>query len=511
MAIGNITFVKGKGGLGRPLTGEDYISAISFYTANGNLPTGFSTSARIKKVFSVADAVALGIKNDYSDATASTATYLVTAVGSNGSIIKVTCDILTTSGVVTKTLCNYTKLSGDSTVTILGASLATAINAGTYSHGFTASASTGTVTITAPKSQGIYLNSGTPYVVTITGSTTGTLTQNVVTGVASLQAVWHYHISEYFRLQPKGVLFISFNPIGYTFTDITTTQNFADGKVRQLGVYLGGDSHAYTSGDLTTINTEVVANCDGNHKPLSVIYSANIKATSDLTTLTDLNTLTANKCSVVVSQDGAGLGNFLYNVCGYSIGNVGACLGAVSASSVSDSIEWVGKFNISNGVECDTPAFGNGDLFSAKSASYLDSLDALKYIFLVKYVGNAGSYFTHSYTAIVSTSDYSRIEGNRTIDKAIRGVYSSVLPALGSPLVLNSDGTLTDTTIAYFTSLAEVNLIQMIRDVELSAMAVVIDSTQNVLSTGNLVIAVELLPIGVAESITVNIGFVTSI
>ena len=132
-------------------------------------------------------------------------------------------------------------------------------------------------------------------------------------------------------------------------------------------------------------------------------------------------------------------------------------------------------------------------------------------MFLKKYVGNAGTYFNDSHTAIIATSDYAYIENNRTIDKAKRGIYSSVLPALGSPLVLNSDGTLTDTTIAYFSSLAELNLTQMVRDADLSAFAVSIDSTQNVLATNLLVIAVELLPVGVARAIRVNIGFVPSL
>ena len=37
MALNDIIFVKGQGGLGRPLTGEDHISGLLFYTANGNL------------------------------------------------------------------------------------------------------------------------------------------------------------------------------------------------------------------------------------------------------------------------------------------------------------------------------------------------------------------------------------------------------------------------------------------------------------------------------------------
>src|SRR5574343_963962 len=98
MALNDIIFVKGQGGLGRPLTGEDHISGLLFYTANGNLPSGWSTTSRIKALYSVADAEKAGIKDDYSDATAATATYLISTkatqvIRSNGStpMLQVMC------------------------------------------------------------------------------------------------------------------------------------------------------------------------------------------------------------------------------------------------------------------------------------------------------------------------------------------------------------------------------------------------------------------------------------
>ncbi len=86
MAFSDVTFIKGQGGLGTPLPGEDFISAMPFYTANANLPSGFSTTNRIKSFGSIQDAEAAGIKLDYSDATAATGT--VTIRGSDGALIK---------------------------------------------------------------------------------------------------------------------------------------------------------------------------------------------------------------------------------------------------------------------------------------------------------------------------------------------------------------------------------------------------------------------------------------
>ena len=283
MGLNDIIFVKGKGGLGRPLAGEDFISGLLLYTAT--LPSGFTTTNRIKQFFSVADAEAAGIKADYSDGTSASGSYLVTAIGANGDTASIN---VTTVGGVIVNLGTYTKVTGDSTVALVATAIAAVINAGTINHGFTASAATATVTIVAPKKNGIFLNTGTPIAVTIVGTIAGTITQ-FSGGAASKQAVWHYHIAEYFRIQPKGSLFVGFYavPSTYTFSEITTIQNYANGKIRQIGVWKDA---TYAVGDLTVIQNEVVTNCDANHKPISVIYAADISATSDLSTLTDLST-----------------------------------------------------------------------------------------------------------------------------------------------------------------------------------------------------------------------------
>ena len=69
--MNNITFVKGKGGLGRPLAGKDFISGFIFYS--NSLPSGFSSTNRVKTFYSVKDAENAGILNDYSDETQATA------------------------------------------------------------------------------------------------------------------------------------------------------------------------------------------------------------------------------------------------------------------------------------------------------------------------------------------------------------------------------------------------------------------------------------------------------
>jgi hypothetical protein len=184
-------------------------------------------------------------------------------------------------------------------------------------------------------------------------------------------------------------------------------------------------------------------------------------------------------------------------------------LGTVSLASVSENIGWVGKFNISDGVENEVLAFANGQKYasSAISDSLLDTLNDRRYCFLKKFVELSGSYWNDSHTAVLANNDYAYIENNRTIDKAIRNLYLSYLPLLNSPLELNADGTLADNTLVYFETVGETALDQMLRDSELSARAITIDPVQNVLATSLIVVAVTLVIKGVARTIKIPIGF----
>jgi hypothetical protein len=389
MALNDVNFIKGKGGLGRPLAGEDHISGLVAYLTDGNLPSGFGTTDRIKQVFSIADAETLGI-------------------------------------------------------------------------------------------------------------TEGSATNGVI---------W-YHINEYFKAQPQGQLFIGlYDSVSIDYSVIELVQNFAEGKIRQIGVY---DLTAFATGTVTALQ----ASCDtleAAHKPTSVIYAGDISGTADLSTLADLTTLNSKNVSVTIGEDGAATGAALAVSEGTSITDLGAVLGAVSLSKVNESIEWIEKFNITDGTEYNVPAFANGDLVKSKADSFLLALKNKGYMFLKKHVGLAGTYQENGATAIVVTSDYAKIENNRTIDKATRGVRTFMLPNVAAPVFINADGTLTEDTVAKFKNDAARALEQMERDEELSAFNVIIDPTQPILSTSKLVITIQIVPVGVARQIEINIGFTVSV
>jgi hypothetical protein len=515
MALPNINIVKGTSGLGRALPGTDYISGMIHYVASGaTLPSGFSSTDRIKHIFSVADAEALGITDTHLGETAAVAKMVVGGTPAVGDTVKITYAGINGAETVLST---YTMVTADVvSTTTAAAALAAAINAGTQTHGFSATNSTASLLITTKSGEGVFPNSGTPYTSTITGGTTGTWTQptgsgSTVLGVAGWIDTLYYHIAEYFRIQPKGELYVGIyteESSTYEFEDITTMQNYAQGAIKQLSVF--ERNVAFSAAQVAALQAICTAN-EAVYKPLEIILNAEISATASVATLVDLSTSTAPNVSVCIAQDGANDGYYIYKATGKSVGAIGAMLGAISLSKVQECIAWISKFNMALGSELDTIAFSNGQLYSALAETQFDSLDNYSYTFLRKITDITGSYWSNSKTCVTPTSDYSTIENNRVYHKISRVVRKNLLPALSGNVYVQADGTLKPSSIAYYESLANNPLVQMEADGEISAHKVIINPNQDILATSTLELTLQNVPVGVARIIKVNVGFVKSI
>jgi len=504
MTLSKIRFNRNSSGLSKPLPGKDHYSSMIFY--NNTLPSGFLTTDRIKQVFSPSDAEALGIVATYPDETQATANYLVTGVGADGDTLELKVLVPNLNNV---SIGVYTKITADSTATNIAVAYRAIVNAGTITHGYIASGAGANVLITAPKGTGVKLNSGTPLAAVVVGTIAGTITQ-FSGGVGSLLAAYHYHIKEYFRIQPGGVLWVGIFavPGSYDFSEIATMQTFALGDIREIGIYVTGTPFATSQmGSMQTQATSL----ENLNTPLSIIYSPEISGTAALSSLPDLSTLTYKNVSATICQDGAALGYDLFLQLGKSIGAMGATLGTVALSTVSQCIAYVDLFNVGAGSELDTLAFANGLAYKGISAAQLETLDNKNYIFLLKQIGISGSYFNYDYTAIAQSNDFSTISKNRTIDKAVRNVRSITLPRLNGPIVVKSDGTLSEDFINDLKTLMKRPLDQMESDGDLSASAVIINPAQNVGTTSTFTATLELLPIGVSKFINLNIGFTVKI
>ncbi|MEM7372817.1 MAG: DUF2586 family protein [Bacteroidota bacterium] len=338
------------------------------------------------------------------------------------------------------------------------------------------------------------------------------LAEAVAAGITSINAykVLHYHLSEFFRMNPKGVIWVGIydNPADFLlhdYAEINTLQLASSGKIRQVALYLEA---------VTTVNTTVIAAIQSRseelfalHMPLIALVAFDISAIADLGTLPDLRALTAYYVSVVIGEDGNATGKALADSEGLAITCLGASLGLYSLAQVHENIGYVRKFRASE-VELDLAAFANGDLYSNLSAALIDQLNDRGYTYLRTYVGVVGSYFNGTPTAVTSTSDFAYQENNRTIDKAIRLVYAALVSELNGPVNIDAtSGQLSNSYVEYLKGIGDQALAQMERAGELSGYQTLIDPTQNVQATGTIEASVELVAIGVARNFTVNIGF----
>jgi hypothetical protein len=331
------------------------------------------------------------------------------------------------------------------------------------------------------------------------------------TGTATDILIMHYHISEFYRINPGAKLFIAIYDeaeTAETWAEIATVQNFSEGKIRNMGIFT---KQAFATADMVLMQA-IMTTLETENKPVSaVLYAADL---SDVVTgsLVTLRTgIVAPKISGVLGQDGAGVGAALFTTAGYSITALGAMLGAVSKSKVSECIGWVEKFPM-NSVELDVPAFANGDLIKNLTQAVIDAVDEKGYLFLVKYESDGQVYINDSHTAVVITSDFAYIASNRTMDQAIRSVRSKLLPQLNGPVLVDPQtGKLSPEYVTHIENLGDSALEQMERDGELSGFKTFVDPDQDVLSTSIVEVAIVNVPIGVSRRFNVKVSYATQV
>lgn len=520
--MNSLSFVNGQGGLGAPLPGFDHYSAlVAYYKAAASV--GAYSSIGNKIYTSLADAEADGVVNTYAEATAATSAQTVTAVGVDGDTVDITrTDWL---GNVIE-LGSYTKVAGDTTVTAVATAIVAAINANTYATGFSATVgSSGAYTITAPKKWGVYPNTKS-----VTNTIVGTLAITNVAftgGTKSRLAIWHYQISEFFRLNPKGILYFSIkfdDSTVNTTTALFNTQLKADviavqsafgssgsfGMARQIGVL--SNERTFATSTLDALQ-QAKDSLDALHFNCVFAYVGDISG-STLTSLPNLGVLSDNGISMLISQSGSGTGLDLINTQMAVISSLGCMLGTISAAAVSQDIAEVGAFNLSDGSECETPVFFDSaatSFASIQTGNTPSFLDNYRYVYMGKYSNKTGTYFNDSHTAIATSSDFAWIERNRVVDKVKRLQYGDVIDLLNSRIKLNSDGTISDIAISTFDAQCSIGPDQMVKDGDLSGYAIVINPAQNVVSTGKVAITTQLLPLAIGRQITITEQYVAKL
>ncbi len=261
--------------------------------------------------------------------------------------------------------------------------------------------------------------------------------------------VLHYHLSELYRINPAVSLYVGIfeKPQGdnMTFAEIKTVQNFADGRIRQIGVWCG--DRVPSEDDLTAIQGQA-ATLEAQGAELSVVYAPKVANVKQIST----SLAGGGKCrvSVVIGQAGSGTGAELYkdkaNAAKASVSGLGVVLGLISKAKVHQCIAWVKEFP--TGISL--PAFGDGRLLRDMDKALVEQLDTARYLFFVTQQGQSGSYMNDSHTMDSATSDYASIESVRTMDKGARGVRAYLIPELGGNVYVDADtGKLASYTVAH--------------------------------------------------------------
>lgn len=335
-------------------------------------------------------------------------------------------------------------------------------------------------------------------------------------GITADAASWavkvlHYHLSELYRLNPAVSLYVGIfeKPQGaQTFAELKTVQNYAAGRIRQIGVWCGDTPLSAEA--LTTLQGIGDALAD-EEAELSIVYAPKVSSVKQQAV--NLAGANQSRVSVVIGQTGSGTGAELYkdkgNAAKASVSGLGVVLGLLSRAKVHQCIAWIKEFP--TGVSL--PAFGDGTLVRDVDKALIETLDTTgRYLFFVTHTGQAGSYMNDSHTMDSGISDYAAIESVRTMDKAVRGIRTYVKPELGGNVYVDpTTGQLASYTVAHLETVANQALEAMERDGELSGYKVEVDPAQDVASTGLVEFVIKNVAVPVMRHVRIKIGFAKSV
>lgn len=323
--------------------------------------------------------------------------------------------------------------------------------------------------------------------------------------------VLHYHLSEFYRINPAVSLYVGIfeKPQGdnMTFAEIKTVQNFADGRIRQIGVWCG--DRVPSEDDLVAIQGQTDT-LEAQGAELSVVYAPKVANVKQIST----SLAGGGKCrvSVVIGQAGSGTGAELYkdkaNAGKASVSGLGVVLGLISKAKVHQCIAWVKEFP--TGISL--PAFGDGTLLRDMDKALVEQLDTARYLFFVTQQGQSGSYMNDSHTMDSAISDYASIESVRTMDKGARGVRAYLIPELGGNVYVDADtGKLASYTVAHLETVAGHALEDMEKAGELSGYKAEIDPDQDVAASSTVDIVLKKVAVPVMRHVRIKIGFAKTV
>lgn len=353
----------------------------------------------------------------------------------------------------------------------------------------------------------------------------------------------YYHINHFFELTNnyEKTLYLCFADCSEDWNAIIDMQKAANGQIGQFGVWTERKLWKETSSTAEFYQLQIVkelqtvANDLANvyNAPASIVLNANIaevdgSANKNVVVLSKIPSAYVDSRYVTVALGQEATNDVHAMQAGLTsrtpVGNVGLALGLLNRGNVAHSIGYVNDCNLRSVISTEVE-FGFGDSeavsdtdktlkeptpYEALSMAQLDTLDDKGYIFLHKYAGYAGVFFSKDYSC--SDGDYNCISRNRVINKSRRMVRRALLPYVNAPIFLSSGGTLSTGDRTNFINIITDCLKTMKTAGEISEVgAVSFDNTTNLLQTKTLLFSYYILPVGCAETIKVTEGFTVTV
>ncbi len=139
-------------------------------------------------------------------------------------------------------------------------------------------------------------------------------------------------------------------------------------------------------------------------------------------------------------------------------------------------------------------------------------LDTLGYIYVGKFEGYGGYYFSNSHTCTEEDNDYCFIERNAIWNKGARIIRSTLIPRIRSKVQADpSTGYIKNTTITDWDGRVRKNLLAMKNAGNVADFDIYIDPKQAAVSSKPFKIKVHFVADGIAHDFEIDLGFTKSI
>ena len=157
-------------------------------------------------------------------------------------------------------------------------------------------------------------------------------------------------------------------------------------------------------------------------------------------------------------------------------------------------------------------ALSNGRKFETLSGADQTKLDSLGYVYVGKFEGYAGYYFSNSHTCTTEDNDYCFIERNAIWNKAARIIRTTLIPRIRGKVQTDPNtGYIKNTTITDWDGRVRKNLQTMQNDGNIASFDIYIDPKQTAVSTKPFKVKVHLVADGIAHDFEIDLGFARSV